>query len=84
MADDSIDTRGFPMAVMAEGGVALVGLMLAWLFDVPLREQMPVDWSGLAISLRRAAAATVPMLILLWFVVNSNLPPLRQLRELLE
>ena len=41
MAESRQRMNGFAMAVVVEGGLALVALVLAWLFNVPVRDMLP-------------------------------------------
>jgi uncharacterized protein len=75
---------GFAMAVVVEGGLAIGALVLAWLFDVSLRDQFAPRGAPLAFAIVRGLAATVPMLLVFWWLVTSKLPILRQLREQVE
>jgi uncharacterized protein len=74
-------TNGFAMAVMVEGGLAVAAVLFAWLFSVSLRDQFPPPGEPLAIALARGVAATLPMLLVFWLLVNSRRPVLRQLRD---
>jgi membrane protease YdiL (CAAX protease family) len=69
------------MAVVVEGAIALIAIILAWLFGVPLRDQMPEDWASLAVAVSRGFIATVPMLLVFWWLVHSDWPTLRELRH---
>jgi membrane protease YdiL (CAAX protease family) len=77
-------TDGFAMAVVVEGGLVLVALALAWAFGVSLRDQFPASGISLVYALVRGLVATLPMLVLLWALVNSKWPALRQLRDQVE
>ena len=77
-------TDGFAMAVMVEGGLALAALLIAWLFDVSLREQFAPLAAPFAAAVARGVAATLPMLAVFWWLVHSKQPMLRQLREQVE
>lgn len=72
---------GFAMAVVVEGGLALVALVAAWIFHVPLRSMLPSAAAQLLASVFRGLLATVPMLIVFWVFVNSNWPMMRQLHK---
>jgi membrane protease YdiL (CAAX protease family) len=74
-------TNGFAMAVMVEGGLAMVALVLAWLFSVSLRDQFPNRGQPFVTSLAIGIAATLPMLFVFWLLVNSRRTTFRQLRE---
>jgi membrane protease YdiL (CAAX protease family) len=74
-------SNGFAMAVVVEGGLAVVAVTLAWLFRVSLREQFPALGAPLVAAVARGLLATLAMLLIFWLLVNSNLPQLRRLRE---
>jgi uncharacterized protein len=80
MAEPTSRTDGFPMAVMVEGAVALVAVVAAWLFSVPVRDQIPSGGQSLLWAVLRGLLATLPMLVLFWWLVHSNWPTLRELR----
>ncbi|HEX4415186.1 MAG TPA: type II CAAX endopeptidase family protein [Lacipirellulaceae bacterium] len=73
--------NGFAMAVMVEGGLALLAIVLAWVFSVSLRDQFPPTVKLVAIACGWGVAATLPMLLVFWLLVNSKRPLLRQLRD---
>jgi uncharacterized protein len=75
---------GFPMAVLVEGGLALVAVFLGWLFSVPLRAQFPESGRSLAAAAVRGVFATLPMFALFWILVHSQLPSMRHLRQQVE
>jgi hypothetical protein len=75
---------GFPMAVMVEGGLALLAALLAWLFGVPLREQIAPLGMPMAWAVARGLLVTLPMLVVFWWMVHSDRPTLRQLRRQVE
>ena len=54
--------------------MAVLALVLAWLFHVSLRDQFAVPGAALAAAIARGVAATVPMLALFWWLVNSSRP----------
>jgi hypothetical protein len=81
MEPDPEHTNGFAMAVMVEGGLALAAALFAWFFSVSLRNQFPPTGELLAVALARGLAATLPMLLVFWLLVNSRRPVLRQLRD---
>ena len=69
------------MAVMVEGGLAMLALALAWLFHVPLADQFAAWGQPLAWAVARGAAVTLPMLAIFWWLMHWDRPLLRQLRE---
>lgn len=72
------------MAVVVEGGIALLALGLAWVFSVSLREQFAPWKVPFVQAVARGIAATLPMLAMFWILVNSKLPALVKLREQVE
>jgi uncharacterized protein len=72
---------GFAMAVVVEGGLALIAVVLAWLFRVTLRDMFPAVGPPLVSAIARGLLATLPMLVIFWLLVNSNWPMMQQLRE---
>jgi membrane protease YdiL (CAAX protease family) len=83
MSQPSPRSDGFPMAVMVEGALALLAVGLAWLFNVPLREQIPTGMP-LVWAVGRGLAVTAPMLGMFWWLVHSDRPTLRELRRQVE
>jgi uncharacterized protein len=69
------------MAVMVEGGLALVAVVLAWLLRIPLGDQIAPWGSPLAWAMARGLIVTLPMLVMFWCLMHWNHPALRQLRE---
>jgi membrane protease YdiL (CAAX protease family) len=84
MNSSAQQTDGFAMAVVVEGGIALLAVFLAWLFKVQLREMFPAFGAPLLAAVLRGVIATLPMLALFWLLVTSNWPLMRQLREQVE
>jgi membrane protease YdiL (CAAX protease family) len=84
MAQSESRDDAFPMAVVVEGGLAVLAVVLAWLFRVPLREQIPSFGAPLAWAVARGLVVTLPMLAAFWWLVHSDRPTLRQLRQQVE
>jgi uncharacterized protein len=72
------------MAVVVEGSLAIGALVLAWLFDVSLRDQFAPLGTPLIAAIARGLVATVPMLLVFWWLVTSKSPMLGQLRDQVE
>jgi CAAX protease family protein len=72
---------GLKMAVIVEGGLALVALFIAWLFSVPLRDLFATNCSQFIQSLARGFVATLPMLAVFWWLVHSSWPSMLRLRD---
>jgi uncharacterized protein len=71
----------FPLAVMVEGGLAVLAVTLAWILGISLRDQFPPWGAPLAEAVARGLIVTVPMLLMFWWLVRSELPSLRRLRR---
>jgi membrane protease YdiL (CAAX protease family) len=84
MAEIQQRPNGFAMAVLVEGGLALVAVLLAWVFRVPLREQMPANSEQLVYAIARGVLVTLPMLAVFLWLVHSSRASLRELREQVE
>jgi uncharacterized protein len=84
MSQSNDQTTGFPMAVVVEGGLAMAALLLGWLFSVPFREQFPDGIRPLIGAMLRGIVATIPMLLMFWWLVHSRRPAWRKLREQVE
>jgi membrane protease YdiL (CAAX protease family) len=76
--------NGFAMAVVVEGALTLIGLLLAGLFGVPLRELIPEAGEPLAWAMVRGVLVTVPMVAVFFLLVHVPWPSLRQLRQQVE
>jgi membrane protease YdiL (CAAX protease family) len=81
MAETEQRPNGFALAVVVEGGLALVAIFLAWLFRIPLREQIPASGDQLAYALARGVLVTLPMFAVFLWLVHSSWAPLRELRR---
>jgi membrane protease YdiL (CAAX protease family) len=83
MSQPAPRTDGFAMAVVVEGALALLAIVLAWLFSVPLKDQIPRGTLLLWAALRGLVVA-LPMLGVFWWLVHSDRPTFRQLRQQVE
>jgi membrane protease YdiL (CAAX protease family) len=81
MAQSRPQSDGFPMAVLVEGGLALAAACLGWLFSVPLRDLFPEWGQPLAAAAARGILFTLPMFVLFWAMIHSQLPTFRHLRD---
>jgi uncharacterized protein len=84
MKENQAPSDGFPMAVIVEGGLALLAVLLAWLFHVPLREQLAPFGLPLIAAVARGLLTTLPMLAVFLLLMHSHRPTLRQLRQQVE
>ncbi|MEX2305943.1 MAG: CPBP family intramembrane glutamic endopeptidase [Pirellulales bacterium] len=81
MTKNASPSDGFAMAVMVEGGLAMVAVMLAWLFRVPVTNKIAPWGPPLAWAVARGLAVTLPMLGIFWWLMRWDRPTLRRLRE---
>lgn len=72
------------MAVLVEGGLALAAAFLGWLFSIPLRDLFPEWGQPTAAATLRGIFYTLPMLVLFWVMIHSQLTTMRQLRDQVE
>jgi uncharacterized protein len=84
MAETQKHPNGFALAVVVEGGLALVAVFLAWLFRLPLREQIPATGEQLAYAVSRGVLVTLPMFAVFLWLVHSSRASLRELRRQVE
>jgi membrane protease YdiL (CAAX protease family) len=81
MAEAEPRPNGFAIAVAVEGGLALVAIVLAWIFRIPLREQIPASGNLLVLAVTRGVLVTMPMFAVFLWLVHSSWTPLRELRR---
>jgi membrane protease YdiL (CAAX protease family) len=84
MVESRQQMNGFAMAVVVEGGLALVALALAWLFGVPLRNFLPQSGVPLLASVLRGVLVALAMLVVFFWMVHSSRATLRELRQQVE
>jgi uncharacterized protein len=84
MSTPANQTSGFPMAVLVEGGLAVIAVALAWLFGVELRRQFPTESETIVAAIGRGILATLPMLAGFWLLVRSSRAELVHLRRQVE
>jgi membrane protease YdiL (CAAX protease family) len=84
MAKSGQPVNGFAMAVMVEGGLAVVGIVLAWLFGVRLRELIPSQGPEFAVAVARGVLVTLPLLAVFYWLVHSSRSTVQQLRRQVE
>jgi membrane protease YdiL (CAAX protease family) len=77
-------SNGFAMAVLVEGGIGLVAIVVAWLLRVPLSEQFPPTRPALWQAMGRGLLVTLPMLAMFLWLVHSSVDACRHLREQVE
>src|SRR3989304_5661706 len=78
---DTDKSAGFRMAVLIEGGLGVLAVLLAWLFAVPLRAQFATTPQAALSAVLRGILASLPMLVVFWWLVHSRVDSLRRLRE---
>jgi membrane protease YdiL (CAAX protease family) len=84
MAETDDRMNGFAMAVVVEGGLALVALALAWLFGVSVRDLIPPTGSPLVAAIFRGVVVALAMLVVFFWMVHSSRAALRELRQQVE
>jgi membrane protease YdiL (CAAX protease family) len=84
MTSNQARMNGFAMAVVIEGGLALVALALAWLFGVSLRALLPQGGTPLLATTLRGVVVAILMLAVFFWLVHSSRAALRELRGQVE
>jgi membrane protease YdiL (CAAX protease family) len=84
MAESAQRVNGFAMAVVVEGGLAVAALLFAWLFGVPLRDQILAPGTSLGMAIGRGLITTIPMLAVFFWLCHSSRDTVRQLRRQVE
>jgi membrane protease YdiL (CAAX protease family) len=84
MAETQRHPNGFAMAVVVEGGLAVAAVILAWVFGVQLREQIPQSAPQVAAAVARGVLVTLPMLAAFYWLVRSSMKAAQDLRQLVE
>jgi hypothetical protein len=73
--------NGFRLAVLVEGAIGLVAVGLAQLFGISLSDQFPATRAGWLDGLTAGVVATLPMLLVVGWMLYSRWGPLVGLRE---
>lgn len=81
MTTNADNSAGLRMAVLVEGGLAILAIVLGWLLAVPLRELFPRTTAEIAPAVVRGLAATLPLLLAFWWLVHARWPAARRLRK---
>jgi membrane protease YdiL (CAAX protease family) len=84
MAETHDRMNGFAMAVVVEGGLALVALALAWLLGVSVRELLPLAGAPFLAAVLRGVVVALAMLVVFFWMVHSSRAALRELRQQVE
>jgi membrane protease YdiL (CAAX protease family) len=77
-------TSRIGLAIAVEGGLAALALLLAWVFAIPLREQLTASATELGWAVVRGAMATLPLLALFWWLIHATWPEACRLRQQVE
>ena len=72
------------VALAVEGGLAILALLLAWIFRVPILSQLAPAGAPLGKSILVGALATLPLLAMFWWLIHATWPEARRLREQVE
>lgn len=69
----------FALACLVEGSLVLLAALVAWLAGLPLLAEL--HWSS--VHLLAGAAASLPLVAALWYLMRSPLAPLARIRRFL-
>jgi uncharacterized protein len=69
----------FPLAIVIEGGVAVLAFVLAWIFGVALPGQFGKSASAIVQGTLLGVAATFPLLAAFWWLVHATWPAAQRL-----
>jgi CAAX protease family protein len=81
MAVPHDETDGPRMAVLVEGGLGILAVLLAWPLAVELRQFFPATAAELSRAALRGAIATIPLLAAFWWLVHADWPTAHRLRD---
>ncbi len=84
MPSKSPRSNGFALAIVIEGGLGIVGVVVAGLFGVPLNDYLPDSAPAWGNAIARGTLAALLMLAIFWWVARSSRPTIRRLREQVE
>ena len=68
------------LALSIEGGLLLLAIMLAWVFNIPVLASLHVNGPDMAIGI----VSTSPLLVMLIWIMQKPVGPLRDIKTLLE
>jgi uncharacterized protein len=80
-SENPVNSAGFRLAVLVEGGLGIAAVALAWLCGIELREHLPQSWNATGRAAIAGVAATVPLLLGFWWLVSAPFESLQELRE---
>jgi len=80
MPTDADNSSGLRMAVLVEGGLAVLAVGAGWLMSIPLRGLLPATMAELSSAVLRGLVATLPLVIALWWLVHARWPAAQRLR----
>ena len=81
MSDTSAAPRAIvPLAIVFEGGLLVLALGLGWLLGTPALATLRLTWQAAGWGV----LATVPPLLLMWWLVHTTWAPIRQLNHEIE
>jgi uncharacterized protein len=84
MVERQEPANGFALAVLVEGSLALLAVVLAWIFQVPLAELVRPREMPVISHVGRGVLVTLPLLGVFFFLARSSQPSLRELRRHVE
>jgi uncharacterized protein len=75
---------GFRLAILIEGALAILAVLLGWAFRVPLRDQFGRSARELGQGTLWGVLAMFPLLAMFWWLIHTAWPAARRLREQVE
>ncbi|HEY4233708.1 MAG TPA: type II CAAX endopeptidase family protein [Lacipirellulaceae bacterium] len=73
---------GIYLAILVEGALGVAALILGWIF--PLREQFEASARELGWDTALGVAATLPLLVIFWWLIHADWPAASRLRQQVE
>jgi CAAX protease family protein len=75
---------GFRLAILIEGALAALAVLLGWAFRVPLRDQFGQSFREIGQGTLWGVLAMLPLLVMFWWLIHATWPAARRLREQVE
>jgi hypothetical protein len=75
---------GFRLAIVIEGALAILAVLIGWIFGVPLRDQFGQSARQLGQGALWGVLAMLPLLAMFWWLIGTSWPAAKQLRSQVE
>jgi uncharacterized protein len=75
---------GFRLAMVIEGGLAVLAVVLGWAFGDPLRDQFGRSFRELGQGTLWGVLAMLPLVAMFWWLIHAAWPAARRLRHQVE